>query len=252
MRFAYLDEAGTSRNEPHALVGGVLINADDKLIQIEQYIQHLIEKHIPEADQEGFVLHTTEIWSGTKYFENRDIWPLERRTAILADLVKIPEKFEIPLVFGYVDKSNFVTKFPQLKSEPRKLELYSHATAFVICTAVIERTMRTCWPNEVAQLVAEDHPDARATIREGHSFLQNPEAIREAGLEQGEFPLERIRGGILFSAKTECPPLQIADMCAFFIRGHLRGIQHAEPYYEMLKKWLSVLPIGEASPWDTE
>jgi hypothetical protein len=47
MRLIYLDEAGVSKHEPIAVVAGAIINADRSLIAIEDYLDSLIEKHIP-------------------------------------------------------------------------------------------------------------------------------------------------------------------------------------------------------------
>jgi hypothetical protein len=250
VRFAYVDEAGTSRNDPHAVVGGILIHADDVLLPIQRHMDELVKKHIPEPDRDGFVFHMTEIFSGTRYFKDREMWPWERRAAILDDLVKIPEIFESPMVFGFVEKAEFADMHPQLRADQKKLDLYANAIAFLACTAIIEHTVRTCWPDEVVQVVAEDNPHARSTIRQGHSFVRDRNGLQEASIKYNVFPLERIQGGILFSDKPECRPLQLADMCAFFVRGHLRGNERAEPYYQRLKKWLAVLPTGEVSPWN--
>ena len=63
-------------------------------------------------------------------------------------------------------------------------------------------------------------------------------------------PLQRIRGSVQFADKGESRPLQIADMCAFFIRAHLRRHPEAEQFYEKLKRWMIVLPKGEESPYE--
>ena len=94
-------------------------------------------------------------------------------------------------------------------------------------------------------------PEARIHIREMQEFFRDPVLIRASGIDHELLPLERIRNSVLFAEKGESRPLQIADTCAFFIRGHLRGREQAEPFYQQIKPWMSVLPKGEdPSPID--
>ena len=63
VRLAFMDEAGTSRREPFVVVAAVMIHADTQLIPVEECLEELVEKHIPEGDRDGFVFHATNIWS---------------------------------------------------------------------------------------------------------------------------------------------------------------------------------------------
>ena len=111
VRIVYLDESGTSRGERLAVVAGVMIDADNQLIAVEEHMERLVERYIPEDDRGDFFFHATNIWSGTKYFKDRDLWPLERRLEILHDLVEIPQKFDIPVVFGHCPRDEPITVF---------------------------------------------------------------------------------------------------------------------------------------------
>jgi hypothetical protein len=53
--------------------------------------------------------------SGTRYFKDREAWPLEKRLEILDDLISIPAKFDVPVAFGAIDWKNVT---PDLLTKP--------------------------------------------------------------------------------------------------------------------------------------
>jgi hypothetical protein len=61
MRLTYLDESGTARHEPYFVVAAIIIEADKQLVAVEQRLDAIAEKHIPEVDRPGFVFHATDI-----------------------------------------------------------------------------------------------------------------------------------------------------------------------------------------------
>jgi hypothetical protein len=96
--------------------------------------------------------------------------------------------------------------------------------------------MRREWPDEVAQLVVEDNSDARAIIKLVHQLLRNPR--NAAGLSNDlieVLPLTKTRGSPHFATKAEAYCLQVADICAFIIRGHLTKHKHSEPLYRAIR-----------------
>ena len=73
---------------------------DRQLVSLEEHLSALMQKHIPEEQQEGFVFHTKDIWSGAgRVFKDRNRWPLAKRLDILHDLVRVPRELELPIVF---------------------------------------------------------------------------------------------------------------------------------------------------------
>ena len=245
VRFIYVDEAGTSQNNPHTVVAGAVVHGDDQLIPLEEHLDGLVEKHIPKEDREGFVFHMTDLWHGSRYFDRRK-WAREKRLEIIKDIASIPRHFEMPILFGMAVRAESVKRYPQLNGNPATTSLFCHSIAFMGCTFVAEHLMREVHPNEVAQLIAENHDDAKRYIQDAHAIFRNPVEIKRRGIDDRYLPLERIRNNVLFSEKAECKPLQLADACAFIIRMHLRGDEPMiDPYYQQIKPWLSVIPKGE-------
>jgi len=123
-----------------------------------------------------------------------------------------------------------------------------HGMAFTGCTLRIEKHMREVWPNEIAQLVAEDNTDARAIIKRGHEVIRHPLWLKQNNIGLGTLSLQRIRGSVQFATKSETYPLQLADICAFLIRGFFAKNKGTYPLYRMLRKWMLLLPTEETWP----
>jgi hypothetical protein len=252
-RWVYLDEGGTSRHEPVVVVAGVMIDADKQLVRLEDHLQSLVEKHIPLEDWDGFVFHATAIWSGTRYFEDKEKWPLAKRLPILNDLVAIPRLFEIPITIGFVRRSDFgeIAALNMAKDlgkdelTPDETDIALHAMAFVNASLVVERTMRQLWKEEVALLIAEDRDRVKAQIKEMQLFLQNPKKIILLEKDADCLPLVKIRDTVHFAKKRESKALQIADICAFVLRGHLSGHPKNKPLYAALRPWMLAHPKGD-------
>ncbi len=251
MRFVFLDESGISAKEPRVVVAGVIVEGDRQVIQLEDHLAALAEKHIPENQREGFVFHTMEIWSGTGIFKDRDRWPLSKRINILYDLVRIPRRLEIPIIYYVTEKEGVQFEGDGVdKMTLNDKTIAYHGMAFTGCTLRIEQQMREVWPDEIAQLVAEDNEQARKTIKRAHEIIRHPRWLSQNNFEGLDtLPLKRIRGAVHFASKSESGPLQLADVCAFFIRAHLSGKQDAYWFYRPLRKWMLLLP-KQAPQWE--
>lgn len=251
VRFAFLDEGGISRDESRIVVGGVIVHGDEQLIPLESRLEAIVHKHIPQEDQDGFVLHVKDIWGGGKYFKDRNKWPIERRAAILDDLVAIPGQLEIPVIFNWVERSNVASRHNvDGKMSQRDFDVSCHAIAFAGCMLRVEEFMRRVWVDEVAQIVAEDNPEARKTIKGVVDLFKNPSRMLTPLVAHADvLPLQRIRGSVQFADKTESRALQLADACAFLIRR--RFYKHDEiiaRFYDKLKPWMLLVPREDAPP----
>src|SRR5438105_4937314 len=89
VRIGFLDEAGRSRHEPIIVVAGIIINGDRTYRKLEERLTQT-KRLLPAKDRAGFLFHAVDIFQGTGYFRNKNLWPRERRYPILRDLAKIP------------------------------------------------------------------------------------------------------------------------------------------------------------------
>lgn len=240
MRLTYLDEAGTSHHETHAVVAGPIVHGDYQMAPVEQHLRSLMERHIPEKDWFGFVFHATDIWSGGKYFKNRELWPLEKRLAILEDLADIPKTFALPIAFGIANKARVNE---QLRGMP-SIEFADHMFAFADATQRIEKYFRRLYPDEFTLIIAEDRQKVRKAIKRVQQLLQGrgPVPLPEPFIKKfAELPYHHIRDTVHFAAKDESPLLQVADTCAFLLRGFVN--QHPKSLALFARVKPAILPI---------
>lgn len=247
VRFIFKDEGGISGREPFVVVAGIFVHADEQLVPLEEKLEELVRKHIPKEYQQDFFFHASDIWSGVgKIFKDRERWPLPKRLSILRDLARVPRKLDIPIVYAAIERSTMTfAEFEIKPSTPHERNVATHALAFAASTVNVEGFMRNVWPDEVAQLVAEDNNEVRRHIKGVHEIFRNPYKVGEEIIPHNFLPLRKIRGPVHFANKTESRPLQMADLCAFVIRGHLAKHPHNGPLYNLIKPMMLVLPKGE-------
>lgn len=240
VQMVYMDEGGISQHEPVVVVSGVMIDGDRDLVNVEQHLQRLVEIHIPKKDREGFAFHAKNIFSGTGYFKDRDRWPLEKRLAILDDLVAIPSKFDLHVAFGSLRKQDYdLGKFAK---DQEQLDAIFHSFAFARCTGMIELIMRHGFPDENALLIAENNNSSRSMIKSVHAIFRDDESVKRMGLKDDHLPLTRIRDTVHFADKQECRHLQLADVCAFVLRGYLTRHPHNPRFFDALRPALYCAP----------
>jgi hypothetical protein len=248
VRFAFLDEGGISKYEPYAVVAGVMVHGDEQLIPLENELERLKRKHIPPELHDDFVFHAKEIWSGTgKIFSDRDRWTLDRRLLILRDLARVPRRLDIPIVHEAYKRSDLQDDVKPGDKHPteHEISIAAHACAFAACTLRIEDYMRACFPSEVAQLVAEDNDQSRKMIKDVHAAFRFPEKVSGI-IPNNQLPLKHIRGSVHFADKDESAPLQLADLCAFIIRGRLANKHHHNArLYNRLKAMMFMYADGD-------
>lgn len=247
MRLTFFDDAGlfNAKQEPFIVIGGVIVHADEQLVPLERELAAVIEKHIPEQDRDGFVFHAMEIWNGGRYFR-REQWPAEKRHEILADLVAIPEKLQMPLSFGVQNRERACAFIDPSEISDRDAELQLYSDTYARFCETIEKFMReVAGKNEITVLIGEDNDAVRALTKHAHRIFRDSKQISEIAPLLTYFPFERIREGVHFSPKEESKALQMADLVTFVVKRRLMGDPYITPYYDALASWLIVHPKPE-------
>jgi Protein of unknown function (DUF3800) len=244
VRIIYLDESGISASEPYAVVAGVIIHADKQWKAIERYLLDMADSLIPAAMRVNFCFHATELFSGSKIFA-RDEWPKERRWPILDELVRIPEKFDLPVLCGFAPKSKLKRdlKIESLK-QSKTFDVTTHAVAFTICAIAANEYMeRKAEADEVASITVENNDQARAIIKTQHNFIRNAAQVAQLPADvRKHLSLSRIVDAVAFAEKMDASPLQVADACAFAIMRRLRHGKDSERFYAPLEPFITKRP----------
>jgi hypothetical protein len=263
-RFVYLDEAGISgsRQEPWLVVGGLLVHADTQLNKVYMELAAVVERHIPERDRQGLVLHTSDIYGGNgKLFDERrnPEWTFDRRMAILEDLAKIPNKANILVTGNAIELAHFpsflevpLTPDDEQRQQGKKqkrpsLAIQAHAVAYMACLLEVDVWLREHAKNENCMVVVEDNNEARAAIKQVHRYHQN-KLIPFPGDLSSHFPLRRIREDPAFQEKMPGHPLVLADFVAFVIKRVRMKDPRIWPFFEPWKARFAALWVKKDDP----
>jgi len=228
VRYVYVDEAGTSAEEPVSIVVGLVVHADTQIMFAEAAVREVLQP-VPPEFQDGFVFHAKDLFGSRIY---RERWSMAARLTMLKSMMELPRRLGIPIALGMVRRTAEPWAMPEnLSLTPAQSH---HLAAFVYCISEADRYIRNCAAlNEVATVVAEDIPqnNLKAVLRIAPHILRTPQVVppgmliptqeeREAGFmrQTGEFRVSRIRHSVHFVDKTDDPLLQLADACAFGFR----------------------------------
>jgi hypothetical protein len=243
VRLVYLDEAGIGnpKQEPIVVVGGIVVNADREWKALERYLIDMADEFAPAKHRHEFIFHAKDVFHGGGFFP-RSRWNKEDRWKILEHLCDIPKKFDIPIVWGKVIRSEFANRYPD---EPLRMQAVKCQTiAFNACSIGIEFYMkRYAGENEVASIVMENNDQARSMIKEFHSFARNPlnaPWLKEKGF--GKFAFERIIDTVHFAEKTDSSLLQVADAVSFCMKRYLMNTPESSRFYDALRPMLAIVP----------
>jgi uncharacterized protein DUF3800 len=253
VRQAFCDES-YSRSSVF-VVAGPIIHADTQLVPVEEHLEGLVAKYIPEPDREGFVFHAADLWNNNEYFADREKWPRDKCWNILWDLINIPAQFDLPIAVGLQYRLDVAERIKEPleqieeKYRAKAHDTATHSLAFVDFTYGVENAMRKLWPDEVAELVAENRQEVHDSLHGVHFNMRSKKWFATEWVNPPpEFPLAKIRGAIKFAAKRDEPALQIADACAYIIRAAVEGSLDHAPFYNLLRFWMLAHPKGLVWP----
>lgn len=244
VRLVYMDESGMAnpKDEPHVLVSAVIVNADKQLLILEEYLQQIARRHIPEKDLDSFVFHAFQLFNGYGYFEDRDEWPWDRRFAIADELSEIPDKLGIPFTYGWVErKLDVLQKYFKISEDATRHEItvHAHIAAYALCAINVECWMRQNTSNEICMLVIENNEGSRTALDQAHKTFQSNSSIW-ANRAQGYFPFKKIKERALFDEKSPSSALQFADYCAYVFKRLLLGDERYSRFFDPMSPYLAV------------
>jgi hypothetical protein len=235
LRYVYIDEAGTSANEPVAIVAGVIVDADRDWMRADAALRALIDRYVPDHFKQDFVFHATAIWGDKKY---REGWDFADRLALIHGVLGLPASLGIPITMGGIIKSEEDADFPGITPDES-----AHAAAFIACASMADDFISTHGrPQEVGTLIAEDIPRMRRLLRHVFHRLRELDLVlpksqvRYGSPEPVDAPrrIRRLVDTVHFVDKHSGPLLQIADACAFAFRRRFAGQSRGEELVRLM------------------
>lgn len=242
MRYIYLDEAGTSAQEPVTVVAGIILDADAHYTKAERRLEELLRSMpAPWGQSTEFVPHAKSIFHGEDGM--REAWPdFAARRKLIRDMIAIAPQLGIAVSIGFCRRTvPFAADLPG--NSGVTLVDHCHMLAFGLCIAHADRFIcAVARRREVATLVAEDIPERKRLLdRVFDQLMQQSLSLdMHHGTQKGldtvkrvDFRITRIRDQTHFVAKPKSYLLWIADACAFayarFFSGRSFGEELIEP-----------------------
>lgn len=234
MRYIYVDEAGTSANEPVTVVVGVIFDADREWNQADRMIAEILTR-VPPQFRKNFVFHAKSVWGDPKY---RYGWDREDRFDLIKSMCQVPRRLGAPIAVGKIRREAGGQDVLENFELPMTSAEWHHYRAFAACLVRADAYVREwCGADEVATVIAEDIPSMKTRLRESFKVakvFEIPDYILEKRLTKEEkklgirkqravWRIERIKDGVHFAGKLDAPLLQIADACAFAFRRFFAG-----------------------------
>jgi hypothetical protein len=249
VRLVYFDESGISniREEPHLVVAGVISEPDRVHRALEAYLAQLALDWVPKDKADSFVcFHATELFSGGKTF-TRPEWPIEKTLPIIKRIVRAPVKFDLPVVYGVVDRDRHLANHPRRPAGIEARTRLALQQAFMLALIRTNAWMRKhARREELAMVIVEDNTRMREVIKKTQTFLQYPSSITPMFAKH--LPLERIIESVLFADKSDSDILQVSDMCAYVIKRAIGNKPHSEDLFGTIVPKIHWGPLNDNDP----
>lgn len=246
MRLIYVDEAGTSPNEPVRVVASVIVHGDDQARSLTAELERVISERVPKNLRDGFIFHGLEVFNGGKKIDRRE-WSFEERLDFFKEVVCLPFVHDVPIALGIVFSGAYDEGFGEafvLHLKNKKIHhVTEHGIAFAKCLAKADQFLNKYLDgNEVGTVIVENIDSNKKMISD-LAMLYQHKPIRLAPTDQirtiqdklldrqpDEFTLEikNIIDVPHFVEKKGARLLQLADACAFAFRRYLARQRHGE------------------------
>lgn len=245
-QFIYADEAGHEETAPITVVGGVIVDADRKLLLAEEYLEEVL-RGIPEEVRQRGKISAKGLWSDPKL---RDGWSFASRLNVLRNIIAVPKKCGIPVVYAMTRRGATNWEHPRLTGS----EL-DHISTLANFAAMADRGVReVSQPREVGMLFYEDMGHSRERLNRAvnayreqtlrfsdhHLNATEEEVARGYRIQDGTLRVERIRKRVVFLTAQEEPLLLLADAVSFTVRRFLNQENFGDDFMNQL--------VGKAPP----
>ncbi|MQW63169.1 DUF3800 domain-containing protein [Sinorhizobium meliloti] len=152
----------------------------------------------------------------------------------------IPAKLDLRLITSYIWWDRFDGYQPGMDVHKRRVAM--QATGIALISSAFDGVMSRSFPNDSAWIIAENNNEVKDAALLHHREMRSSQA-GYYGQMVGTFkgPYTTLRDGISFANKEDSPALQIADICAWAIRGRTAiGDDRSKRFYEPLKKQILI------------
>ncbi|HEV2383389.1 MAG TPA: DUF3800 domain-containing protein [Terriglobia bacterium] len=242
MYIAYLDDSGSTGRKlddasaPFQIVGGPIIK-DSAYMSLEYVLSGVVAQFVPEENWDCFEFHTSHLLHGTGVFSH---FGAKAGLEIIEQALRWVKKFNIPIVYGAVDKAELETK------------IYNDAHPLGVAFAIYLRCLDNWFTKRYVLDIMQKQEPATALLICDDPLPPGRKETEEScrGIIQRVFRRnrKRPRGGspssgmaisifddIYFGDSKYSIGIQLADICAYFIGKHLAHKDEFNDFYGIIK-----------------
>jgi hypothetical protein len=229
MLLVYLDESGIgdAKHEKYVVVAGVIVQSEQYKV-VQTRIEQVRDQYVPEKYRNGFVFHAADLFQGSEKVMNKAEFPLTKRRDALEGLISIIGELNLPVVQAFHDRE--VVRRDRPEFSVQEAVVFTQAIAATSCMLTVEAfARRYAQDSSLALVIYENNDQAKKLVKSMHREMLNKSNVKKLtdpkDIERAEnlIPLQRVIDTAHFAEKNEAPILQLADVCAYFIRRRLMG-----------------------------
>lgn len=226
MFLGYTDDSGSGDTRAAFDVMATVLIEDKNIRMVEAVSGTLAELIIPGDRRKQFKeFKASEIYSGAGIF--KDIKQAQRFDTITKLLTLVAAKGLV--VYGAVRKPE-LAKGVYGSASPTDI-------CFRICLEGINQTMKRDFTKDIALFIVDDFQDRALKTQLRDSFRSLRKRMACSIIQPNEDPLWNIHDDFYFGSSVDSAGIQMADLCAFFVRKHLEGKDCvAESFFDLFKK----------------
>jgi len=219
VHIAYLDDSGSDRGSPIAVVSALLVSPDIEFRKIGSSVGSVVQDLIPENDLEKFEeFHAFELYHGDGAFKNIDE---PARFKAIKELLSVVATFKLPIIYSAVDKKK-LAKTAVGGAIPIDV-------AFRMCALGFEDWMSANDEHGLGLLIMDDTKDKELRNAINHSFQILRSALRPPNWDA---ELYHIHDDMYFGDSRYSFGIQLIDLCTYFIVRNLK--KHDDEFYRII------------------
>ncbi len=243
MHLVYMGQSGQTGtsvgdpSQPHEVVAGLMLH-ETQTVSVNGEFDALCRRHFgAPLGQPGapVQIRPVDLFQGLRHFAP---WPPERRSELIQDCLNILIRRETPLIAACIDKRELASARANATSPAALLwnnpiEPVMSRFLFALSMYLDEMNMSNLNHD---QIMAGDLPVSQFALivaQEGANikprflpeFLRSDEGIDATALHEN----------FCFVNAEDSPGMQLANLCAYFIRRWLQTPNNPNPYFETLR-----------------
>jgi hypothetical protein len=227
MQLAYFDDSGSDK-QSGILAVVALIVPDDQIMNIEILVGTVIDSLIPEDKKESFErFHAHELYCGEGPFSGLD--DRDRFDAILKLLEVVGSgdagSPPLPFVYSAIDKKG-------LEKSPFRSALATDVAFGMSALGVEEWMLENASDGLCLFLLDEANDKVKKELQASFRALRSQ--IRPPTWTPNR--LWHVHDAVYFGSSKDSVGLQIADLCAYFVRRQLSGQPDPEGFFSVIAK----------------